>query len=146
MGSVFRTRHGAPLKPDVWHKERLKRLAKSLGLTVRRFGLHTLRHPYCTMLLDAGVVDLKYVSTQLGHSTIGITADIYTHALRKRSEAAMTALSELVKPNAGANGAPATTPYQPVHPGGADGHNPLPVRARTGHKHLPVATPYNGQT
>ncbi len=92
-GFVFREERGMPLDPGTWHKRRLPKIAKAAGLTVRRFGLHTLRHSYCTMLLDTGMVNLKYISTELGHSSISITADLYTHALKERSEADMTALT-----------------------------------------------------
>lgn len=40
--------------------------------------LHDLRHSFASMALAAGV-DLKTVSTALGHSTISTTADIYAH-------------------------------------------------------------------
>ena len=40
--------------------------------------LHDLRHTFASMALDAGV-DLKTVSSALGHSTISTTADIYVH-------------------------------------------------------------------
>lgn len=39
---------------------------------------HGLRHTFATMLLRAGV-SMKVVSDMLGHETIAITADIYTH-------------------------------------------------------------------
>jgi integrase len=40
--------------------------------------LHDLRHTFASMALAAGV-DLKTVSTALGHSTISTTADVYAH-------------------------------------------------------------------
>jgi integrase len=40
--------------------------------------LHDLRHSFASMALAAGV-DLKTVSSALGHSTISTTADIYAH-------------------------------------------------------------------
>ena len=42
--------------------------------------LHCLRHSNATLLLNSGV-DLKIVSEHLGHSEVGITADIYTDVL-----------------------------------------------------------------
>ena len=40
--------------------------------------LHDLRHSFASLLL-AGGADLKTVSTALGHSTISVTADVYSH-------------------------------------------------------------------
>ena len=44
---------------------------------------HTLRHTYATALLEHGA-DLELVSKQLGHSTIAITAQVYSHVLDRR--------------------------------------------------------------
>ena len=61
----------------------------SLNTSLRRFlkgsnlkflTLHCLRHSNATLLLNAGV-DIKVVSEHLGHSDIGVTADIYTDVL-----------------------------------------------------------------
>ena len=40
--------------------------------------LHSLRHFHTSTLLRAGV-HLKVVSTRLGHSSVAITGDIYSH-------------------------------------------------------------------
>ncbi len=42
--------------------------------------LHCLRHTNATLLLNSGV-DLKIVSEHLGHSDVGVTANIYTDVL-----------------------------------------------------------------
>lgn len=41
---------------------------------------HGMRHTHATLLLLEGV-DLKTVSTRLGHASIQITADTYLHVL-----------------------------------------------------------------
>jgi len=56
-----------------------KRALERAGLphTVR---FHDLRHAHATLMLRAGV-PLKVASGRLGHSAIGITADLYQHAI-----------------------------------------------------------------
>ena len=41
---------------------------------------HKLRHVYASLQLESGA-DLKYVSVQMGHASIRITADLYGHLL-----------------------------------------------------------------
>ncbi len=68
---------GEPFKPrmltDGW-----LRLLDGLGLPRIRF--HDLRHTHATQLLAAGVHP-KIASERLGHSTIGITLDLYSHVM-----------------------------------------------------------------
>ena len=42
------------------------------------FTMHQFRHTFCTMLYDAGV-DMKTAQNILGHSSINVTLEIYTH-------------------------------------------------------------------
>lgn len=74
---VFCTSTGEPLKGATLYSAFRTRLAAA-GLRHRRF--HDLRHGAATLWLAAGV-DLKTVSTLLGHSTIATTANIYTSVL-----------------------------------------------------------------
>ncbi|KAB2795923.1 site-specific integrase [Brucella anthropi] len=68
---------GKPLQPrsltDAWQD-----LIKGLDLPRIRF--HDLRHTHATQLLAAGVHP-KIASERLGHSTIGITLDLYSHVM-----------------------------------------------------------------
>jgi integrase len=76
-GLVFTSRIGTPVDPR--HvKRRLDPLLKKAELP--HFRVHDLRH-FCASLLLAQGVPLKVVSDILGHSQIGITADLYTHVL-----------------------------------------------------------------
>lgn len=52
------------------------RIIKKAGLRKRKF--HSLRHSFASILLSKGA-QLLYVSRQLGHSDISITANIYAH-------------------------------------------------------------------
>lgn len=65
-----------------------KKILKDAGLEHIRF--HDLRHTFATMALQNGV-DVKTVSTMLGHYDAGFTLRTYTHATRqKQDEAART--------------------------------------------------------
>jgi integrase len=60
----------------VWYhyKQRIK------GSHFESMTLHDLRHTNATLLLNSGV-DIKLVSSHLGHSQIDVTANIYTEVL-----------------------------------------------------------------
>lgn len=85
-GYVFRTETGSPLDPDNWYQRRFVPTVKRAEL--RSIGLHTLRHTYASLLIANGE-SIKYVSRQLGHASIQITADTYAHLLKETSTSAM---------------------------------------------------------
>jgi integrase len=68
-------------------------LAKA-GLPRIRF--HDLRHTAASLLLGQGVHP-KIVQELLGHSAIGVTMDIYSHALPTMQEEAVNRLGDLFK-------------------------------------------------
>jgi integrase len=76
-GLVFARPNGEPLPPNLVTK-RFGQLSEQAG--VRRVRLHDLRHGAASLRLAAGV-NIGLVSKILGHSTIGITADTYSHLL-----------------------------------------------------------------
>lgn len=57
-----------------------KKLLKQAGLPDIRF--HDLRHTFATLALQNGV-DVKTLSSMLGHYSAGFTLDTYTHATMK---------------------------------------------------------------
>ena len=70
------------------------RLLKLSGLPYIRF--HDLRHTHATLMLQQGVHP-KVVSERLGHSTIGITMDTYTHVLPNMQKEAAQQFEQLIK-------------------------------------------------
>ncbi|MBB4064750.1 tyrosine-type recombinase/integrase [Gellertiella hungarica] len=68
---------GRPLKPVSLTHEWTRLLART-GLPRIRF--HDLRHTHASQMLSAGVHP-KVASERLGHSTIGITLDLYSHVM-----------------------------------------------------------------
>jgi integrase len=74
--------------------------AKALRLNIT---FHGLRHTYASLMLESGV-DLKVTSGLLGHSSIGITADLYTHVAERVDQAAAVKLGALLGDDFGAAG------------------------------------------
>lgn len=87
-GLVFARPGGDPLAPgDI--TELFAELVAAAGL--RHVRLHDLRHGHASLLLASGA-DMSLVSKRLGHSSITLTVDTYSHLLegvgRKAAEAA----------------------------------------------------------
>ncbi len=62
-----------------------------------RIRLHDLRHTHATLALQAGVHP-KVVSERLGHANIGITLDVYSHAIPAMEEEAAAKIAALFMP------------------------------------------------
>ena len=60
-----------------------------------RIRFHDLRHTAATMLLLQGVHP-KVVSELMGHATVGITLDLYSHVLPDMQQAATEAMERLL--------------------------------------------------
>jgi integrase len=84
QGLVFSAPDGSIWKPGSFTSAFVA-FANSAGFSGLRF--HDLRHSHATQLLRQDVHP-KIVSERLGHSTIGITMDIYSHVLPGMQEAA----------------------------------------------------------
>ena len=76
-GLVFCQPDGSLWPPDSFTAA-FRRLLRKTGIKSLRF--HDLRHTHATQLLRQGVHP-KIVSERLGHSTVGITLDTYSHVL-----------------------------------------------------------------
>ena len=73
------------------HSVRSGRLLARAGLPQIRF--HDLRHTCAAILLSKGV-HTRFVQELLGHSTISITLDTYSHVLPGMGDAAAGAMDE----------------------------------------------------
>jgi hypothetical protein len=74
---VFTREDGSPLDPGYVTKH-MQLIANRAGLPRRR--LHDLRHGAASLQLAAGV-PMAVVSKRLGHSSLSMTADTYSHLL-----------------------------------------------------------------
>lgn len=72
----------------------LKQVLKRAGLP-EAFRLYDLRHTCATLLLAANV-NPKIVSERLGHSTITLTLDTYSHVLPTMQRAAADQLETML--------------------------------------------------
>lgn len=76
-GLVFTNATGCPVDPSGLSR-RFARFLKAAALPPIRF--HDLRHTHASLMLRQGVHP-KIVSERLGHATVGITLDTYSHVL-----------------------------------------------------------------
>jgi integrase len=88
---VFPNACGRPLDGTNVLRQQLQPLLRRAGLPPIRF--HDLRHTAATLPLRKGV-NPKIVSELLGHSSVSITLDIYSHVLPDMQEQAAAAMDE----------------------------------------------------
>ena len=90
-GLIFASETGEPLNRHNLTRRSFKPLLKRAGLPQIRF--HDLRHTCATLLLTRNV-NPKIVSEMLGHSSIAITLDTYSHVLPNMRVQAAAAMEE----------------------------------------------------
>jgi integrase len=83
---------GSPMDPDVYSSDVID-FMKKIGLAGVSF--HKLRHGYATHLL-AQNVHPKVVQELLGHSSIAITMDLYSHVVPGMQEEAVAKLDSMM--------------------------------------------------
>ncbi len=90
---VFPTRNGTPVNAHYLIGHSWKKMKAKAGLSAStRF--HALRHTAATLLLTKGVHP-KIVQEMLGHSSISITLDTYSHVLPTLQEKAVEAMESI---------------------------------------------------
>ncbi|WP_455819567.1 tyrosine-type recombinase/integrase [Clostridium butyricum] len=90
---VFANDIGEYILPDTLRKSFVKVLEDN---NLRHISFHGLRHSYATRLFEKGV-SLKIIQKLLGHSSLEITADIYTHIINGEKISAVQKLNDLFK-------------------------------------------------
>ncbi|GAA4672394.1 site-specific integrase [Nocardioides nanhaiensis] len=89
---VFPGPKGGPMRPELIYR-RLQRLAERAGLPKLR--LHDVRHTHATHALEAGV-PMKVVQDRLGHASMYLTADTYSHVQPAVADRAAADVARLV--------------------------------------------------
>jgi integrase len=92
---VFANEIGNPIHYRNLTQRHYEKILKSAGLDNGGFVLYSLRHTCATLLLAAGE-NPKVVSERLGHSTVRMTLDTYSHVLPDMQRSATEKLSKLV--------------------------------------------------
>ena len=90
---MFTHPNGTPLIPD--------QITQDFASVIKRFGLphltfHGLRHAFATLALQAGM-NPKVVSEALGHSSVTITLDTYSHVLPNMQDRLAIAVEDILK-------------------------------------------------
>lgn len=89
---VFAQEDGSPIDPDRFTK---MFAAHVRDATLSRIRLHDLRHTHATLALAAGVHP-KVVSERLGHATVSLTLDTYSHAIPALQEEAAEKVAGII--------------------------------------------------
>jgi integrase len=99
-GLLFPSSAGGHLSPNVV-RAAFKQALQNAKLPDMRW--HDLRHTYASLQIAAGA-NIKYLSQQLGHASVQITLDRYSHLLRDTHPDQAARLSRLVFEPNGATG------------------------------------------
>jgi integrase len=91
-GLIFTREDGEALHPEVASRFFRQAVKRALLPAIR---LHDLRHTHATLALRAGIHP-KVVSERLGHASVSITLDTYSHAIPAMQEEAAARIAELV--------------------------------------------------
>jgi len=92
---VFASELGTPLHYRNLTQRHFEKALKQAGLQDEGFVLYSLRHSCATLLLAAGE-NPKVVSERLGHTSVKITLDTYSHVLPDMQQAATEKLERML--------------------------------------------------
>lgn len=94
---LFVTKFNTPLN-SVIYSDAIKAIIRQINLTKSLddqfdvFSGHTFRHTFATRCFENGI-DAKVVQSYLGHASIKMTMDLYTHVTEEKS---MTDIEKIV--------------------------------------------------
>jgi len=91
---IFTQWDGSPMHPDTL-SGRFKSIAKKLNFP-KGTTLHSLRHTSATLLISSHEIDIKAISSRLGHSKTSTTMNIYAHALQSADKQSANVLESII--------------------------------------------------
>ena len=92
-GWLFPATQGGIIRSNNFRDRIWKPLLKAAGLPYR--WVHATRHTFATRMIMGGA-NLVYVQKQLGHSSIQITVDLYTHWIERSERKTVLEVDRLV--------------------------------------------------
>lgn len=93
---LFTSPQGGMIRSNNFRDRVWRRLLGSLDLEYRT--VHAIRHTFATRLIMAGA-NIVYVQRQLGHSTIQMTVDLYTHWIDRVGRRETLEVDRLLNPS-----------------------------------------------
>ncbi len=93
LNLVFPTNRGTPINYSNMVRRHFIPALQKAGLPVMRF--HDLRHTYASLLIEQGE-NIKYIQTQLGHSSPTVTWNVYAHLINEFNPEAVKRLEETI--------------------------------------------------
>ncbi len=91
MDMVCCNEDGSPISPASFNHRFSNLLVKN---KLRHIRIHDLRHTNASLMLNQGI-PMKVASDRLGHTTIGITMDLYTHVGDELQQDAAEKMNEI---------------------------------------------------
>ena len=97
---IFTTKFGAPINTQTY-SDAIKSVLENVNLCrdelekIEYFSPHCFRHTFATRCFEAGIKP-KTVQQYLGHATLQMTMDLYTHVLKEHSQEEMTKLEKVL--------------------------------------------------
>ncbi len=90
---IFPNETGNPLDQSNMLKSYFYPCLKKAG--VERIRFHDLRHTYASLLIEQGE-NIKYIQSQLGHSSPTVTLDVYAHLIKPTNQESACKLENTV--------------------------------------------------
>lgn len=90
---IFPNEAGRPMNYSNMMNRHFKPALKAAGLPEIRF--HDLRHIYASLLIEQGE-NIKYVQSQLGHSSPTVTLNVYAHLMKPTNQDAAYRLENAI--------------------------------------------------
>ncbi|OGP50030.1 MAG: hypothetical protein A2Y79_01425 [Deltaproteobacteria bacterium RBG_13_43_22] len=90
---IFPNNAGGPIDKNNLIKREFDSALKKAGIERIRF--HDLRHTYASLMIEQGE-NIKYIQTQLGHSSPMVTLNVYAHLMKETNQEAVVRLENTI--------------------------------------------------